>query len=302
MQRRQFFRLMAANGAGAALTSGVVPMLAGAAGRPGTSESAPAPTPPLQVTGKRSCDVVIVGAGLSGLTAARALVDAHVDVLVVEAQDRVGGRTLTVHRHGTFIDHGGQWVSNGQDRLMALASELGVPLFDTWHDGLTVDWHNGTRSTYTGLFPLYWTDEDRAAATDGVQKLEQMADMLDLSAPWEAAEAAQWDDQTFDDWLAENIRSDRARNLIRRGVVGVFGSGPGKLSLLAALFVLNSAQDLIGHFHPSGIDQRFVGGAQQLSIEMAERLGERVILGAWVSQINHGPRGAEVAAKPSVEA
>ena len=90
-----------------------------------------------------------------------------------------------------------------------------------------------------------------------------------------------------------------ARNFIRRGVVGVFGSGPGKQSLLAALFVINSAQDLIRHFHPSGIDQRFVGGAQQLSIKMAERLGERVILGAWVSQINHGPRGVEVVAGDS---
>src|SRR5262245_49681680 len=142
MQRRQFFRLMAANGAGAALLSGVVPMLAGAADRPGTSEPAPAPTAPLQVTGKRSCDVVIVGAGLAGLTAARALAEVNVDVLVVEAQDRVGGRTLTVHRDGTFIDHGGQWGSAGQDRLMALANELGVALFDTWHDGLTVDWNN----------------------------------------------------------------------------------------------------------------------------------------------------------------
>ena len=106
-------------------------------------------------------------------------------------------------------------------------------------------WNNGTRSTYTGLFPPYWTNQDREAVTDGVQQLEQMADTLDLSAPWEAAEAAQWDDRTLDDWLAENISSDRARDLIRRGVVGVFGSGPGKLSLLAALFVINSAQDLI---------------------------------------------------------
>ena len=72
MQRRQFFKLMAASGAGAALASGGVPMLAGAADRPGASESAPVPTAPLQVMGKRSCDVVIVGAGLSGLTAARA--------------------------------------------------------------------------------------------------------------------------------------------------------------------------------------------------------------------------------------
>ena len=55
MQRRQFFKLMAASGAGAALGSEIGPVLAGAADRPGASESAPAPTAPLQVTGKRSC-------------------------------------------------------------------------------------------------------------------------------------------------------------------------------------------------------------------------------------------------------
>jgi monoamine oxidase len=72
----------------------------------------------------RQCDVVIVGAGLSGLGAAQLLSASSVDVLVLEAQDRVGGRTLTIHPDEVspqaFIDHGGQWVSPGQTSLMAL--------------------------------------------------------------------------------------------------------------------------------------------------------------------------------------
>lgn len=106
------------------------------------------------LAGTQECDVAIVGAGLAGLCAARELDEAGVRVLVLEAQERVGGRTLTEQFDGsTFIDHGGQWVSPGQEQIVALASELGVSLFPNWDAGLTVNWVGGARSTYSGMFP-----------------------------------------------------------------------------------------------------------------------------------------------------
>jgi hypothetical protein len=60
---------------------------------------------------------------------------------------------------------------------------LGVSRFETWHDGLTVDWNAGMRSTYAGLFPPYWTEQEKTETTDGVEALGQMAETLDLSAP-----------------------------------------------------------------------------------------------------------------------
>ena len=83
-------------------------------------------------------DVVVVGAGLAGLAAARRLVDAGAEVVVLEARDRVGGRTLTLPAaDGTPIDHGGQWIGPTQDRIAALAARFGVTTYASYEHGLT---------------------------------------------------------------------------------------------------------------------------------------------------------------------
>jgi len=141
----------------------------------------------------RACDVVIIGAGLSGLYAARALVAAGVDVLVLEAQNLVGGQTRTTHlADGTCIAEGGQWVRPRQDHMVQLAAALGVTLWPGWGDGLTVDWHQGQRSTYQGLFPP-GDPEAASAARHAAALLTQMAGTVPLETPWSAPQATAWD-------------------------------------------------------------------------------------------------------------
>src|SRR5215471_2871288 len=78
----------------------------------------------------RDTTVVVVGAGLSGLTAARELHRAGVDVVVLEAADRVGGRSLSeTSALGSRLDLGGQWIGHGHHRLTALAAELGLTAY-----------------------------------------------------------------------------------------------------------------------------------------------------------------------------
>src|ERR671917_1327250 len=81
-------------------------------------------------------DVVVVGGGLAGLIAARDLLAADVSVLVLEARNRVGGRLLNhTLQNGAVVEVGGQWVGPTQDRVLALAEELGVGLFPTYTEG-----------------------------------------------------------------------------------------------------------------------------------------------------------------------
>src|SRR5258707_10198103 len=94
-------------------------------------------------------NVVVVGAGLAGLAAARRLVARGHEVTVVEARERVGGRTEgLVLADGTPLELGGQWLGEGHTRMRELAGELGLSTFRTWNDEgqFLLDPH-GKRST-----------------------------------------------------------------------------------------------------------------------------------------------------------
>jgi monoamine oxidase len=232
------------------------------------------------VTERRSCEVAIVGAGLSGLHAARTLAAAGVDVIVVEAQDRAGGRTLTAHLDdATFIDDGGQWVSPNQDRIVRLAAELGVELFPTWSDGRMVLVRDGQRLISDGLF-VDGDGDAQAEATRAAKELAAMAESVPIDAPWTAPRASDWDAQRLHDWLGANVASERARIALATAIEGVFARNATSTSLLAALYWARCGDPLVPFTATDdpGPERRFVGGAQQLSELMARALGERVLL------------------------
>ena len=106
-----------------------------------------------EVRDGRSADVLIVGAGVAGLTAARELLKRNRSCLVLEARDRVGGRTLTQKLGKDWVDLGGQWIGPTQDRLAALARELDVPIFPQHHEGKKILSWGGKVSTFKGSMP-----------------------------------------------------------------------------------------------------------------------------------------------------
>jgi monoamine oxidase len=244
----------------------------------------------------RECEVVVVGAGFAGLSAARSLVRAGVDVVVVEARDRVGGRSWTETTAGGHrIDRGGQWIGPTQHHLQALADELGVATFPTYTTGEAVEWRDGVRHTYAGLIPT----SDHAAAAEGVAAmldLDLAAAEIPLEAPWEAADAAALDGQTLGTWLDANLEAPPARAMINVAVKGVFGAEPGEISLLFTLFYLHSGGGFTNLVRTTGgaQERRFADGSQPLAVGMADELGDRVFLSAPVAAIEYGTEHAVV--------
>jgi monoamine oxidase len=242
---------------------------------------------------------VIVGAGLSGLMAARTLLSAGVEPLVLEARNRVGGRTWTrPGEDGTLLDLGGQWIGPTQRRILTLAEELDVQTFKSWDTGKNIKYHRGERITYSGAIPTH----DPATSADAVEAmltLNIMATQVPLDAPWTAPNALQWDSQTFDTWIRVNARSDGARELIELVIQAVFSLEARDVSLLHVLFYIHSAGNLMELVAVTGGAQesRCVGGTQQFSDKMAAALGERVILNAPVHTIAQDEWGVRVEAE-----
>ena len=247
-------------------------------------------------TKTRDADVIVVGAGLAGLVAARDLRSAGASVLVLEARDRVGGRTLN-HEigDGKVVEVGGQWVGPTQHRMLAVAQEVGVETFPTYDVGENVIEWKGKLVRYQGAIPRI----NPAILADVAQaqfRLDRLARQVPLEAPWQAPKAAEHDAQTFATWLRRNVASASARTLFEIGCEAVWAQEPADLSFLHVLFYTHSAGGFNALVGTTGGAQqdRFVGGSQRVSLKLAEGLGEQLVLSAPVRSIAHGPQGVTV--------
>jgi monoamine oxidase len=224
-------------------------------------------------------DVVVVGAGLAGLTAARDLIALGHSVIVLEARDRVGGRVVNWPAgDGQVVEMGGQWAGPTQDRILALAAELDVATFPTYDDGARVLHFNGRGGRYGGdiprISPLVLADVAQAQI-----RLDALAGRVPTDAPWSAGKARRWDGQTFETWLRRSAASRSARTLLALAVEAVFAAEPGDLSLLHVLFYTHAAGSFSRLIATTGGAQqdRFAGGSGLIPERLAARLGDQVV-------------------------
>ncbi|WP_313404507.1 FAD-dependent oxidoreductase [Aeromicrobium sp.] len=238
-------------------------------------------------------DVIIVGAGYAGLSAALELVDERLDVLVLEAAGRPGGRTLTEHRpEAGPVDHGGQWVGPTQTELLAMAARFGCATFPTYDAGDHLErWESSVHRA-----PTRGTSDapGQIGYAAFVERVTALAASVDTEAPWRTADAARLDSVTVESEL--DGLDDAAAARVRLAVQGVWAVEPRDLSMLHLAFYVASAggwdQLMLTLDHAQ--DSRFTDGAQGPALAAADWLGDRVRLSAPVRSVTWSDSGAVV--------
>lgn len=216
-------------------------------------------------------DVVIIGGGFSGIAAAKKLHESKIPFLLLEARDRLGGRTFTeFYNDNSYLELGGQWIGPTQDRMYELAEEHNVSWFETYNQGINQLDLNKKLRKYRGLIPKM--DPASLGNIDWlIRKMERMARKIPVSNPWLAKKAKKLDRITLEEFIEKNSLTSSAKKVLRAGLETVYACELNEISLLHALFYIRSGTSLDNLLSiENGAQQhRIKGGMQPFAEKIA---------------------------------
>lgn len=245
-------------------------------------------------------DCIVVGSGLSGLITARNLQRGGKNVLVLEAQDYIGGRMFGKDiAPNQYIDLGGQWVGPTQHRFLALLDEYEIPRFSSPAHGKVVLIYNDQCFQFQGFFqgfaegdrpdvpPEEWED-----AMTAWKRFRELSQSLPPQYPHGNAENIKLDSQTFAQWIDENTHTPFARWYFSYMVRAVGFLGPAEPSEVSLLHVLWGDRSASQSEHPEA--ELLQGGAGQIPLKIAQELKNEVRLNEAVVKISQRETEVEV--------
>ncbi|MFJ9413341.1 flavin monoamine oxidase family protein [Streptomyces sp. NPDC101227] len=240
-------------------------------------------------------DVIVLGAGLAGLAAARDLRAAGADVLVLEARDRVGGRVeQAVLPGGRLVQLGGEVVGRAHHAYLALVAELGLSLVPSY----VAEPGRMVRATAEGISagdPPHWfgpgDDAGHRRVTDAFVALARTVDPQD---PWSHPHAETLDRTSVGDWLRSEGASPAVVRLWEIGQLALADGSCERTSLLAALRKHAAVPGDDAYAYEDWEGLRVAEGSATVALRMAAELGRRIRLGAPAEQVAVAPEGCRV--------
>lgn len=237
---------------------------------------------------KIEADVIVIGAGFAGATAASELKKSGRSVALLEARDRLGGRALS-HPigDGKLVELGCEFHLNDSVNARAAAA-LGIgseKVYDQGHK--LIETERGLarwKGAIPRVSPLALADFGQAAL-----RIERMRRQVPAEAPWTAPHAAKWDSETMWSWTRRNIRSREGRLLMRLLLEAGMGAAPSEMSVLHVLNYSNCTNGFRAMTTITGgaLENRFVGGAQNLVERIADPVTADTYVNAHVRRVEH---------------
>lgn len=247
-------------------------------------------------TPKIEADVVVVGAGFAGITAARELKRAGLKVALLEARQRLGGRSLS-HPvgDGKVVELGCEFHGQVDSVSARTAAALGIGSHKVYDDGYKLIETERKLTRWTGSIPrvnpIALADFGQAAL-----RIERMRREVPQEAPWLAPHAEQWDSETMWSWTRRNIRTNEGRLLMRLLIEAGLAASPTEVSVLHVLNYSNGTGGFRATTSVTGgtLENRFTGGSQHLALRLAEDVAAETFVNAYVRRIEHTDHSVRV--------
>ncbi|MFI8980833.1 flavin monoamine oxidase family protein [Ectopseudomonas khazarica] len=235
---------------------------------------------------QKSWDTIVVGAGVAGLRAALDLKNAGQRVLVLEARDRVGGRSMPGTIAGQTVDFGGQWLGAEHHLFREQAERLGVEIYPQHTEGNNLVSFDGGVQPYSSQLPkLPWSSLLGLGLAD--QFLQNDLRKMGDAAPWMVENAAELDRESLEAWIGRKVHTKGARELIQLIAKAILCAEPSEVSYLFFLEVLRQGRGLNTMIGVKGGAQqdKFIGGAWQVPKRMADQIHDQILLNCPVHAI-----------------
>ena len=238
-------------------------------------------------------DIVIIGAGYAGIAAAKKLYAAGKNFIVVEARDRIGGRTLTEKvASGATLEMGAKWIGPTQHKVWEWVKETQTETYETYDEGKNILSFRQKISTYTGVIPKI----DPLSLIDlgmAISKINKLANQIPVESPWSHPNAKEFDEITLATWIQKNIKTYKARHIFEIGIQTVFAAESSEMSLLHALFYLHSGDNMDTLISiKNGAQQTILrGGTQGLIKKIAAPFQEHIRLNEPLRKVEQNENG-----------